>query len=350
MPNSEGVQEFLESVERLLKECDRRKNTDDLTVIAYMLRRIKSSKSALTSIKTGYSLGIPEAQEFDYSDIENLVTCFESIEDHWVQKKDSVASMDIDNDDEHPYLTPNISTEGKVGRPRYLVDGSRVAELKHMGFTDALVATILGVSRTTLWRRCGPLRQFSTISDDDLDDKVTEIKREHSLIGERLLDGMLIAENLKIPRRRLRESIHRVDPINTALRWMRRNPRWVYSVPGPNSLWHNDGLHKMIRWGFVVHACIDGYSRMITSLIVATNNLASTTLAGFISGVERLGLPERVRGDNGTENNHIEEYMFRTRGGGHISGDLPYITNASSDYTMIPHILYCINSWSFLDI
>ena len=131
-----------------------------------------------------------------------------------------------------------------------------------------------------------------------------------------MIEGMLAAKGIKVVRRRLRESIHRIDPVNTALRWLRANPRWKYDVPGPNSLWHNDGLHKLIRWGFVIHACIDGYSRMVTSLLCATNNLAATCLAGFLGGVEKFGVPERVRGDNGTENNDIERYMNRERGGG----------------------------------
>jgi len=30
-------------------------------------------------------------------------------------------------------------------------------------------------------------------------------------------------------------------------------------VPWPNSLWHIDGHHSLIRWGFVVHGCVDGF-------------------------------------------------------------------------------------------
>ena len=30
----------------------------------------------------------------------------------------------------------------------------------------------------------------------------------------------------------------------SAVRWIQTHPRWIYSVPGPNSLWYNDGLHS----------------------------------------------------------------------------------------------------------
>lgn len=45
--------------------------------------------------------------------------------------------------------------------------------------------------------------------------------------------------------------------------------RRVYHVDGPNSLWHVDGHHKLIRWHMVIHGGIDGYSRTVVFLIGA---------------------------------------------------------------------------------
>jgi len=42
-----------------------------------------------------------------------------------------------------------------------------------------------------------------------------------------------------------------------------------------NASWHIDGNHKMIRWRFVIHAAIDGYSRLIPYLYCAKNNSSS---------------------------------------------------------------------------
>ena len=39
--------------------------------------------------------------------------------------------------------------------------------------------------------------------------------------------------------------------------------RRVYNVPGPQHLWHNDGHHKLIRYGLVTHGCVDGKTRTI---------------------------------------------------------------------------------------
>ena len=102
--------------------------------------------------------------------------------------------------------------------------------------------------------------QYDNITENSLDVILSEIKNLHPYSGERTIIGILRSKKMQIQRWKVRESIHRIDSINTALRWIRQNPRFVYSVPGPNSLWHNDGLHKLIKWGFVIHSCIDGYS------------------------------------------------------------------------------------------
>ena len=51
-----------------------------------------------------------------------------------------------------------------------------------------------------------------------------------------------------------------------------------------------DGYHKLIRWLFVVHGGIDGYSRVVVYLKAAVNNKASTALSTFKIGVQEYGL------------------------------------------------------------
>ena len=62
--------------------------------------------------------------------------------------------------------------------------------------------------------------------------------------------------------------------------------RRPYSVPGPNSLWHIDGHHKLIRWRIVTHGGIDGYSRLIVYLKASSNNKSQTVLANFLRATD----------------------------------------------------------------
>lgn len=61
---------------------------------------------------------------------------------------------------------------------------------------------------------------------------------------------MHILINLLFVGRRVQESMRRVDPQGVLMRSLQLNPRRrrKYTVPAPNSLWHIDGNHKLIRY------------------------------------------------------------------------------------------------------
>ncbi len=77
---------------------------------------------------------------------------------------------------------------------------------------------------------------------------------------------------------------------------------------------HIDGHHKLIRWRFVIHGGIDGYSRKIVYLHCSTNNRAGTVLDLFQQAVEDHGLPSRVHSDMGVENVNVAQFMIHNRG------------------------------------
>ncbi|KAG1725812.1 uncharacterized protein EDB91DRAFT_1039512, partial [Suillus paluster] len=71
--------------------------------------------------------------------------------------------------------------------------------------------------------------------------------------GFRYLVGFLRYQSIRVQQRRVWRSLHKVDRLGQRLREQR------YQVARPNALWHMDGHHKVIQWGFVIHGFIDGY-------------------------------------------------------------------------------------------
>lgn len=82
-----------------------------------------------------------------------------------------------------------------------------------------------------------------------------------------------------IQRRRIRKAFHKVDPINTILTMAYKNQEksifcfWTYVTVAFrcvtarskemlfNFCYRSES--KLIRWGLVIHGCIDGFSRLV---------------------------------------------------------------------------------------
>ena len=114
--------------------------------------------------------------------------------------------------------------------------------------------------------RCSNYTRFFSVSQ-----AVASIKSQYPNAGEVMLAGYLRAQGILVQRSKTRKAVHGLDPSVVE----RKRPairRRVYSVPCPNYIWHIDGNHKLIRWRFVLHHGIDGFSRLITFCLCSTNN------------------------------------------------------------------------------
>ena len=217
---------------------------------------------------------------------------------------------------------------GAPGRPSYFIPPELLEELRgEYGLSWNKISGMLKVSCWTIARRVShyglqDLQSFSPLTNDEIDTIVKDYNRTHgATTGESYLRGHFRALGYHIQRQRSRESINRVDPRNTALRWGALVSRRTYFVPWPNSVWHIDGHHSLIRWGIVIHGCIDGKTRRILFLKAATNNLASTVLQNFEEAIEEDGglWPSRIRVDYGVENVAVCDAMVVKRGTGRSS-------------------------------
>ena len=206
------------------------------------------------------------------------------------------------------------------GAPKIEISRELVISLCENNFSWNKIANILNISVKTLKHRRNEmeipenLNEFSSISENELDNLISKIKEEQPYTGESLIQGLLSSMGYHIQRHRIRSSIHRVDPVGPAIRWANFIERRPYSVAGPNSLWHNDGTHSLIKWKFVIHGFIDGYSRIITGLQCNTNNKPETVLQLFHKARHDWGTPHRCRGDQGGENILVAEWMVTHRG------------------------------------
>ena len=99
---------------------------------------------------------------------------------------------------------------------------------------------------------------------------VHSIKCDHTNDGKVMMQGHRCRVKLKW--KDLCDYIHRVDHEYTQQRRSCTIQRRVDSTEHPNSVWHINGQHKLIRWRFITHASIVGFSRTITYIRCTNNN------------------------------------------------------------------------------
>ena len=81
-----------------------------------------------------------------------------------------------------------------------------VEYLRGLKFSFTDIASIMGISRATLYRRLDDAGidctcSYSRVSDRELDDEVRRIKHDHPNDGERLMMGHLVSRGVIVQRR-----------------------------------------------------------------------------------------------------------------------------------------------------
>lgn len=162
--------------------------------------------------------------------------------------------------------------------------------------------------------------KYDDISYEALDCVFSTVLHDFFNCGMRTMKGFLLGRGVRLRWSRVRSSLWRTDPAGILLRPTQLSivNQHHYNIPGPRSVWHLDGNHKLIRWGFVIHACVGRFSRTIMFLKCSTNNQVATVLQLFLNAVREFGIPCRVRGDQGTKKIQLARYMIShpTRGPG----------------------------------
>lgn len=149
--------------------------------------------------------------------------------------------------------------ELRVGRPRLIISEDRLCQLLELGYSVPGIARLMGVSRTTLFRRMKELNPsvkglFSIFTDEELDAKVSDIKSRMPNSGYRMVRGTLQAMGHRVQWDRVRASMHRVDTLGVLSRLTEMGcvVRRTYTVPCPKYMVHIDTCHKLVRYALLI--------------------------------------------------------------------------------------------------
>ena len=203
--------------------------------------------------------------------------------------------------------------EQELGRNEAIVNYFR------LGYTApeimAFLVTLHGVRLSLrqlrrILRSHGCRRRENPTDMDDVVQAIEEKLRESGrILGYRAMHQRLTNErNLVFTRDIVRRVLKILDPEGVEARSRHKLRKRKYHTKGPNYLWHIDGYDKLKPFGFCVHGAIDGYSRKVLWLEVASSNNNPKIVAKYYLDYVRQikGTPRIVRADRGIENIHVE--------------------------------------------
>ena len=157
-----------------------------------------------------------------------------------------------------------------VGTNKFVILKTLIENLIDDGFSVKEMSNILCVSERTVLRRmveCAlKIRNFSNISDDQLDSDVLALTNDYPFCGETILREILKGRGIIIQHYRFRDDMHRVSEVGIQPTKKGRLKRRVYNVKRANHLWHIDTNHKLVKWYLIIFGAIDVYSRLPISL------------------------------------------------------------------------------------
>lgn len=165
--------------------------------------------------------------------------------------------LEIDSSTENQHLPLITMCRQRAGRPRYDLPRGQLRFFIEHGFSCSRISAMLGISQSTINRRMSEYglsirSTYSDIAEHDLKDIICQVHESFPNAGYRLILGWLNQRGLRVQESRVRRLMREVDPIGVTNRFFRSIYRRTYTVGGPQSLWHLDGNHKLIKLVVIV--------------------------------------------------------------------------------------------------
>ena len=115
----------------------------------------------------------------------------------------------------HPKGTAQLAlSKSTGGRPAYNITKEMIEQLGETGMNWTSIATCLGISDQTLYRRrieFGVENNFTEITNEELDRQIQETLNLTPYSGEIYVRGSLKGRGMNVQRFRIRESLNRIE-------------------------------------------------------------------------------------------------------------------------------------------
>ena len=242
-----GWQRFFEEIERFVGESERQFANCNEGYAQYAIETFEFYIASVCRVRDHLALhhvqtASQESREVlsvYRNELEGLLFCLQELCRKWLEYHEMQEQLSAST----AYRVSHESATSQRGRPRFMVSRDQLEYLRSLSFTWTGIASLLGVSRMTIFRRRVEFQMLNEVArfveNRELRTIVSSLRHDLPNVGEKMVLGRLRSMGYQVTRERVRQAIRATDPINSALRWQGvLTPRHPYSVPGPNSLWH----------------------------------------------------------------------------------------------------------------
>ena len=205
--SAEDLTEFFDSLRRTIERATSVYCASDIVGLEVCERRLEEQTRLLIAISP--SKNSPPGDLFEVLEV-SLAALLRNISDVL-----NAASC-------HPKGTTQLAlSKSTGGRPAYNITKEMIEQLRETGMNWTSIATCLGISDQTLYRRrieFGVENNFTEITNEELDRQIQETLNLTPYSGEIYVRGSLKGRGINVQRFRIRESLNRIDGIGRAVR------------------------------------------------------------------------------------------------------------------------------------
>ena len=186
---------FYQEVEQFVGSLDRHDGFANDAFTEYAIERLEVCIVGVTRLKDMFQPAIWRVLftseelrllETYYGLLNELLICLRELARKWAHQWDMLNAFNV-----------QCATDltGRQGRPKFDIRKNQLEYLEGMSFNWSQISQILGVSRTTIYKRRVELSMDtsnmhrSNISDDELEHFLRQIRRETPALGERMIMG-----------------------------------------------------------------------------------------------------------------------------------------------------------------
>ena len=247
-----GHEEVLTEIERLVDGLDR-----SFPEEFQQNQRLENVLNQVTLNLDRLRNGYVRSEHFDRVESKH-----NALKTRFLELQQQHAEVEIENNGGCITNLERISN-GKRGPSRYGINKERLEHFLNIGCNvtqiakDGLLGKKIHPNTVFNFMKANDIpmirRRYTQLSDEELEIKILDLHVRFPNSGIREIASMLkkLDPPVIVQRDRVGKLLAKVDPTGTARRWAQIIPRRTYSVPTPNSLWHIDTHHSLIRYDYV---------------------------------------------------------------------------------------------------